>query len=306
MEISVIMATYKEPEYMLRQAIESILQQTYGDFEFIMILDNPQNELHKKIIKEYQEKDNRIRFYINESNMGLPETLNRAIGLTTGKYICRMDADDISLPDRLERQKRCLKTRKADLLGGITQIIDENGEELYSIKHVPVNPEKIKKALKYNQVLAHPTWFGKREVFINLGGYRKIPLCEDYDFTLRAVMQGYVLTNLDETVLKYRMTSQSLSRSNLFEQYLYARYITAQYTKNRMADIKAAARYVESKNNKKTAARYLKANVRFNHLLEDVERKRYLRFFKDGVVFTFTSVYYLDKVMRFVIVTLCS
>ena len=306
MEISVIMATYKEPEYMLRQAIESVLTQTYQNFEFIIILDNPENTLHQQIIKEYQEKDTRIRFYINEKNMGLPATLNRAIKFTTGKYICRMDADDVSEPDRFEHQKKYLETKDVDLIGGITQMIDENGKVIYSIKHVPTDVKKIKKALRYNQVLAHPTWFGKREVFTNLDGYRKIPLCEDYDFTLRAVMNGYTLSNLDETVLKYRMTSQSLSRANLFEQYLYARYITAQYKKNRVADINEAAHYVQSKNKKKTAERYLKANVRFNQLLEDMERKKYIAFLKDGVQFTFTSFYYLNKVLHFAIVTLCS
>ena len=105
MEVSVIMATYKEPENLLRQAIESILNQSYKDFEFIIILDNPGNKEHIEIVKSYQKQDSRIRFYINEKNAGLTATLNRGIELSRGKYICRMDADDISMPERIQDQK---------------------------------------------------------------------------------------------------------------------------------------------------------------------------------------------------------
>lgn len=98
---------------------------------------------------------------------------------------------------------------------------------------VPTDFNKIKKCIKYNQVISHPTWFGKKEVFEQLEGYRQMPLCEDYDFTLRAILKGYKISNLNEVVLKYRMTSDSISRSNLFEQYLYGCYITKQYSKNK-------------------------------------------------------------------------
>ena len=78
-EVSVIMATYKEPENQLRRSIESILNQTYKAFEYIIILDNPDNSDHIRIIKEYQQKDNRIQFHINEKNQGLTYSLNRGM-----------------------------------------------------------------------------------------------------------------------------------------------------------------------------------------------------------------------------------
>ena len=101
-------------------------------------------------------------------------------------------------------------------------MIDEDGNTIYSIKKVPTDFKKIKKCIKYNQVISHPTWFGKKEVFDKLNGYRNMPLCEDYDFTLRAILQGFKISNVNECVLKYRMTKDSISRSNLFEQYLLA------------------------------------------------------------------------------------
>lgn len=305
MEVSVIMATYKESENLLRQAIESILNQSFKDFEFIIILDNPLNEEHIKIVRAYQKQDLRIRFYINQENMGLPMTLNRGIELATGNYICRMDADDISLPDRIKKQKEYLETGKYDLVGGITQMIKEDGSIIYSIRKIPSDCQKIKKYISYNQVIAHPTWFGKRELFNKLQGYRSIPLCEDYDLTLRALLQDYRISNLNEIVLQYRMTSQSISRNNLFEQYLFSRYITREYKNGKVADINKAKLYVSQKNKKKTAERYLKANVLFNQMLNDIEEKKLFQFIKDGFRLLFTSTYYLNKIYRFIRVSLC-
>lgn len=299
-EVSVIMSTYKEEEIFLRQAIESILNQTYEDFEYIIILDNPDNNLHIRIIKEYASIDERIKFYVNEKNMGLTASLNKGLGLAKGKYICRMDADDISIDKRIENQKKYLEENDYDLIGGISQMIDENGKSIYSIKKVPTDMEKIKKALRYNQIISHPTWFGKKEVFNKLNGYRNMPLCEDYDFTLRAVLNGYKISNIDETVLKYRMTSSSISRSNLYEQYLFAKFITKKYSKNKISDIKEAKQYVNNHNDDKKAKRYLKANARFNTALKDIEEKKYFKFIIDGILLTFTSFNYLDKIYRFV------
>lgn len=298
--VSIIMSTYKEEEIFLRQAIESILNQSYKDFEYIIILDNPDNNLHIRIIKEYANLDKRIKFYVNEKNMGLTASLNKGLGLAKGKYICRMDADDISINKRIENQKRYLEENNYDLIGGISQMIDENGKSIYSIKKVPTNMDKIKKALRYNQIISHPTWFGKKEVFEKLNGYRNMPLCEDYDFTLRAVLNGYKISNIDETVLKYRMTSSSISRSNLYEQYLFARFITKKYSKNKIADIKEAKQYVNNHNDDRKAKRYLRANARFNIALKDIEEKRYFKFIIDGILLTFTSFNYLDKIYRFV------
>ena len=304
--ISVIMSTYKEDERLLRESIESILNQTYRDFEYIIILDYPDNDVHKSVIEEYALKDDRIHFYINEKNMGLTDSLNRGLSLCHGEYIARMDADDISLPDRLERQMKYLEKNHYDLIGGITEMINENGSLLYSIKSVPTDPKKINKALRYSQCIAHPTWLGRKEVFEKNAGYRHMPLCEDYDFTLRAILKGYKISNLNEVVLKYRMTSDSISRSNLFEQYLYGCYITKQYSKKQIASIEDAHNYVKEHNNSKNAKKYLKANKYFNDALNDIENKSFISFIKNGLLLLFASKYYLNKIYRFVMVTLYS
>ena len=304
--ISVIMSTYKEDERLLRESIESILNQTYKDFEYIIILDYPDNDVHKSVIEEYALKDDRIHFYINETNMGLTDSLNHGLSLCHGEYIARMDADDISLPDRLERQMKYLEKNHYDLIGGITEMINENGSLLYSIKSVPTDPKKINKALRYSQCIAHPTWLGKKEVFEKNAGYRHMPLCEDYDFTLRAVLNGFVISNLNEPVLKYRMTSNSISRSNLFEQYLYMSYITNEYKNKRVASVDKAYAYVQQHLNEKDSNKYLKANVIFNRMLQEMSDKQFLSFMKDGFCLLFSSKYYLNKIFRFLILLICS
>lgn len=304
--ISVIMSTYKEDERLLRESIESILNQTYKDFEYIIILDYPDNDVHKSVIEEYALKDDRIHFYINEKNMGLTDSLNRGLSLCHGEYIARMDADDISLPDRLERQMKYLEKNHYDLIGGITEMINENGSLLYSIKSVPTDPKKINKALRYSQCIAHPTWLGRKEVFEKNAGYRHMPLCEDYDFTLRAVLNGFVISNLNEPVLKYRMTSNSISRSNLFEQYLYMSYITNEYKNKRVASVDKAYAYVQQHLNEKDSDKYLKANVIFNRMLQEMSDKQILSFIKDGFCLLFSSKYYLNKIFRFIMLSICS
>lgn len=304
--ISVIMSTYKEDERLLRESIESILNQTYRDFEYIIILDYPDNDVHKSVIEEYALKDDRIHFYINEKNMGLTDSLNRGLSLCHGEYIARMDADDISLPDRLERQMKYLEKNHYDLIGGITEMINENGSLLYSIKSVPTDPKKINKALRYSQCIAHPTWLGRKEVFEKNAGYRHMPLCEDYDFTLRAVLNGFVVSNLNEAVLKYRMTSNSISRSNLFEQYLYMSYITNEYKNKGIASVDKAYAYVQQHLNEKDSYEYLKANVIFNRMLQEMSDKQFLSFIKDGFCLLFSSKYYLNKIYRFVMLSLNS
>ncbi|MDD8048026.1 MAG: glycosyltransferase [Thomasclavelia sp.] len=297
--VSVIMATYKEPIEQLKQSIESILNQSYKDIEFIIILDNPSNQIHIDLINEYKKNDNRIVFEINDKNQGLTYSLNKGLKLAKGKYIARMDADDISLPTRLQLQLDYLEKNNCDLIGGLSSMVADNGEIIYAIQKVPTDKEKIKKLLKYNQVISHPTWFGKKEVFDKLNGYREMPLCEDYDFTLRAVLDGYVISNINECVLYYRMSADSLSRSNLYEQFLYCKYITHEYSKGNISNIQDAKKYVSEHYNEKKAKKYSLANVRFNKTLNDIQKKHYLKFIKDGFQLTFTSKAYLNKIYRF-------
>jgi len=130
-KISVVMTTYREPEEYLRKSIESILNQTFEDFEFIIVLDDPNNERNEKLIEEYAKKDNRIVFLKNERNLGRGASRNRAIDIAKGKYIAIIDADDIALPERLEKQFNFLEENEdVDLLFTWAYWIDEYSRKI--------------------------------------------------------------------------------------------------------------------------------------------------------------------------------
>ena len=98
------MSIYSEEEEWIRESIDSILNQTFSDFEFIIINDNPNRDKNNSLLTEYTRIDNRIIIITNEENIGLTKSLNKGLEIARGKYIARMDADDISLPTRFEKQ----------------------------------------------------------------------------------------------------------------------------------------------------------------------------------------------------------
>lgn len=233
-KISVIMSVYNEEEVWLREAIESILRQSFEDFEFIIILDNPKNIKLENIILNYKENDKRIRFIKNPENLGLIKSLNLALQIAKGKYIARMDADDISQDNRLEVQYNFMeKYEDIALIGSSIVQINENGEIIDYNWKVSTNSFAIKKYLKYTNVIVHPTYFFRRNILLNgINNYRNVPCCEDYDFVCRVVAKGYNINNIDEKLLRYRIRKTSISRDKTLEQLYNSNYIRKIYRKN--------------------------------------------------------------------------
>ena len=142
-KVSVIMPVYREKEGFVRQAIESILNQTLTDFQYIIILDDPDNDELKQVIHEYCKNDSRIHFIVNDRNMGCPLTKNKGILLSTTEYVAIMDADDVSYPDRLETQLKRMEKDEVDFLAGYVEVIDEEDTVLYRMDNLPVKHEEI-------------------------------------------------------------------------------------------------------------------------------------------------------------------
>lgn len=252
--VSVIMSVYKEEKEILSLAIESILNQTYTNIEFIIILDNPDGKEQIECIQKYNDK--RIRFFINEKNIGLVKSLNRGLELATGKYIARMDADDISIIERIEKQIAFLKQYNYDLCG--SHIQNFYGNENQKAWICPINPNSIKKVLRFQTAIGHPVWFGKKEVFDTLEGYREIFACEDYDFLLRAVKKGFLLSNVPEILLKYRLNPMSISRTNSGKQELIKRFLASNYRKNKIVKLNELEEYINSNKYKKKLEKVVK------------------------------------------------
>ena len=136
--VSVIMSVYNEKESWLIESIESMLNQSYRSLEFIIILDNPDNKKLENIIENYSSRDSRIRYFKNGENLGLVRSLNKALSHVEGDFIARMDADDISMPGRIEKQFNYLKSHPdIDFMGARCINIDEEGTELYKDAMIP-------------------------------------------------------------------------------------------------------------------------------------------------------------------------
>ena len=152
--ISVIMSVYNDSNY-LGKAIESILNQTLTDFEFL-ILDDGSTDGSKEIIKYYAKIDKRIKFNENPKNLGLATSLNKLIKLAKGQYIARMDADDESFPVRFEKQINYFnKFPETDVLGTGAIIIDNN-DKILERKKMPNSYDKFYKNLFFNSCFIHP------------------------------------------------------------------------------------------------------------------------------------------------------
>ncbi len=227
--ISVIMSTYNEPEDWIRKSIESILGQTLQKLEFLIVCDNPNNKELINLLEEYKEKDSRIKLILNDENIGLTKSLNKALNITVGTFIARMDSDDIAISDRLEKQLKYLKDNDLDLVGSGVVCIDEEENEITTLNNLPKDNEAFKKRVIYNNCMPHPTWFGKAEVFKENRGYRDVPYAEDYDFLLRSLDKGFRLGNIKEVLLRYRMRSTSISNKNGLKQFLISQKLVERY-----------------------------------------------------------------------------
>ncbi len=223
--ISVLMSTYREPVTYIEPAVRSILNQTHRQLELIIVLDDPQNTQAEALIRQLAEEDSRVKVLKNETNLGLVDSLNKALKHAGGEYIARMDADDISYPNRLEEELHYLQEHGLDMVGSMIRKIDESGRQLPTAPQRHYSPEQISRRLMLTACLPHPTWLVRREVYETLGVYRQMPRCEDYDFMLRAVKKGYRLGLCDAVLLEYRCNAAGISQSGLLEQRLVGRYL---------------------------------------------------------------------------------
>lgn len=215
----------------LREAVESILTQTYRNFEFI-IVDDASTDDTWSYLKSLHDKQSlrfspaswrtaglkRIILIKNRKNLGLAASLNKALKHTRGDYIARMDADDVSLPRRLETQLKFLeKNLSIDICGSYVKVINEKGRIMGQIKK-PTSDKEIKKELFWLTPLLHPTWFAKKEVFGKLNGYDgKWDYVEDFEFLTRA--KDYKMANIPKYLLLFRSQKERRSQKTIEKIY---------------------------------------------------------------------------------------
>lgn len=206
------MSVYNSEAY-LKEAIESILEQTFGNFEFIIINDNSTDK-SLDIINSYTDK--RIKLVTNEQNMGLTKSLNKGMGIASGKYIARMDADDISMPDRLQKQfDHMEKNSDVVVVGSMYKLIgDKNLTSVISLTN-----DAIRLQLLTQNAIAHPVAFIRESIFdkYNLRYNESFTVAQDYELWSR-IMEYGKLENLPEVLLEYRRHNEQISSVQIEKQ----------------------------------------------------------------------------------------
>ncbi|MBI4402731.1 MAG: glycosyltransferase [Deltaproteobacteria bacterium] len=214
-QVTVLMSVHNGGKH-LEKAVRSVLEQTLGDFEFL-IIDDGSHDQSAAILDDYRKRDNRVVVY-TQTHKGLIFSLNKGCRLARGRYIALMDADDIAVKEKLERQIVFLEDNPDfAIVGGNVATIDDN-DRVVGSSNFPVRDKDIKEALIHYCPLCHPTVVMRKAVFECSGGYRcAFVHAEDYDLWLR-VSEHFKLANLSEVVLYKRVHTQAMSFQNLEQQ----------------------------------------------------------------------------------------
>lgn len=211
--ISFVLPVHNAVEY-LAAAVQSVLSQTHRDFELIVINDGS-TDGSRDVLATF--KDDRLRI-LDQPNSGLVEALNRGVRVSRGEWIARMDADDICLPHRLERQIAHLAVNPhIALLGGYVATIDEQGRPLASVVPFPVTHDELWQSIgRRHWVMCHPAVIFRRQAAIDVGLFdRAYQYAEDTEFFAR-LMTRYRAENLPEVVLKYRLRQGAMSSQSAY------------------------------------------------------------------------------------------
>lgn len=213
--VTVLMPVYNAGRFVA-QTVETVLAQTFGDFEFLVIDDGSTDD-SPSVLQTCAERDARIRL-IRRSNAGLVPTLNEGLALARGEFLARIDADDLSDPRRLEQQVERMR-HEGDLvaLGSCARAIDEDGRPLGDYTVPPSHDEIEASHLGGASAIHHPAVMLRTVAVRQVGGYRPLAPCEDFDLWLRLAEVGR-LANLPEPLLTKRLFAGSAVATTLDQQ----------------------------------------------------------------------------------------
>lgn len=209
--ISVIMGTFNPKKTELERAVDSIINQTFTDWE-MLLYDDGSTEISGRMIRDIAAKDQRIHYLQGKKNHGLAYGLNQCIKEAKGKYLARMDDDDISFPDRFEKQLLFLEEHEEyGWVGSWAETFDEHG--VWGTLKRPEKPQK-EDFLMYSPYI-HPSVMFRREIFETQMGYRvsaRTARCEDYELFMRLTALGYQGCSLQEVLLGYQEKEDTMNR----------------------------------------------------------------------------------------------
>ncbi len=222
-KVSILMPAYNVQDYVA-QAIESMLCQTFRDFEFI-IIDDGSIDNSWDIIQEYAKKDDRIVALKNEANYKICKTLNRGIDIARGKYLVRMDADDWSYPYRLEKQVKFMdKNPEIGVSGGRIMVCDKDMRCMH-IREYKLNDKEIRKRMFFYNPFCHPATIWRSDILKNSSCFNEMLYdVEDYDLYFRMGRMSK-FANLPDILVKYRISENSVSSVRAHRQERLTLYV---------------------------------------------------------------------------------
>lgn len=229
-EISVIMSVYNGEAY-LEEAVESIISQTFADFELIVINDCS-SDLTGEILALLASRDKRIRVYTNEVNLKLPASLNKALALCRGKYITRMDADDICLPDRLEKQYKFMEEHADTSLSSCRFMTFKSGVYSSGGAGGRCDNNALRAMLLVSNPILHPGVIAKAEVMKTLCYDTTLTCTEDLELWTRMAIQNYKIQILPECLLIYRLHDKQITGTTVERQHTEVLRIQQKYYAN--------------------------------------------------------------------------
>lgn len=214
MKYSVLMSVYEkeQPQY-LRESIESILHQTLSPEEFVIVCDGPLSRKLDQVLLEYKQREpEKLRIFRLKENRGLGRALNYGIEKCRYDYVARMDSDDISFPDRCERQLTEMKKRNLDLIGAAVAEFEGDPSHVINQRITVETQKEIMEFSKLRNPFNHPVVMFRKEAVQNAGGYLPFPYFEDYYLWVRMLEQGARCYNIMEPLLYMRAGENMIRR----------------------------------------------------------------------------------------------
>lgn len=282
--ISVIMCVYKEKLQWIKESIQSIIEQTYKNFELLIIIDNPKldNEVRNYLI-EMESCDERIKLLFNEKNEGPSYSRNRGIMQASGEYIALMDSDDIASINRLEIERQFMTDNGYDCVGSMYYIVDENS--CRSGKSEVIKKD-INSLLKYSNYIVNSTLLLKKSKAEEVGGYRNFNTCEDYDFILKLLSAGCKFGIVDEFLMSYRVSNGSRSNRSVAStrnDYYYIQQLYKERIRNGTSMDSYSKdnyeKYLLKHSGKNVERRYSKVNSDIQQAIDKLKNRHFIACF---------------------------
>jgi glycosyltransferase involved in cell wall biosynthesis len=231
--ISVVMPVYKEPLSVLSRSIESVLKQTFSDLELVLVLDNPHYHQAIEFLRAWSVRDARVSLTVNEKNIGVWPSYSRGLRLARGKYIAIQDADDESLPQRLEILHAFMEAHpEVDVVGASLDYVDEKTMEVLMTRRYPAC---VGNAIKRYCPVAHGTTLRRAGLHQRFGFYDESPSVRhaaDYDLWCRWHLQGVKIANLPAVVYSYYQHPSNFKSQNVKKILQDTVFIKRRYAQN--------------------------------------------------------------------------